>query len=468
MNKARINRVLIRVAYTSVNGDTMDIPAINRLTGKFASGALETAFQRSIASENYRHNYIAIAIALPLNAVYAYFDLSMLEAPSFAWWARTAGLAASIVLFAGFHFPSMRRYHEHLTAMIVIILGGVMNAIMWQESTLANDYYVGLIQGGVFISFLVRIGFTKLLAALAITLSTFVLIAQMKGQPNEAYLQTTALTTMYALCAFGAYLFERHRRTEYAQSRTIEKQNAELARMLADARLDNERKLAALNVLVHFVRTPIHQIVGFTGVIANSLKAMEGRDFAEQIEHAELVRRASADLSSNVAKVLAYHRLDETPDRGEAELVQMGPMLSDLKEELSEFLDCRLGQHQLSIQARLEPVRAALTAFASYYRQEAKDASIVEISAHRSSSGITLRVEDDGAALTAETFADQIKPLTRIDKYLMTDGSAMPMTLRTVARAAEICAGSLTFQRATDRNIFLLEFADRQAKANAA
>lgn len=446
----------------------MTQPAFLRLSGKFAERDQESAFQRGVAQNYYKHNSIAIAIALPLNAVYAYFDLSVLEDPDFATQARLLGVSACVLLFAAFRLQIGRTAHEYLTALIVLILGAVMNAIMFHEPTLENDYYVGLIQGGVFVSFLVRIGFLKLASVMAATLATFVVIAQAKGPPEDAYLQITGLTTMYVLCGFGAYLLERHARTEFLQSRTIARQNEQLARLLADVRLDNERKLAALNVLVHFVRTPIHQIVGFTGVIAEALKEMADPQAAAQLEHAEFVRRASADLSSNVAKVLVYYRLDEQMKTAVAEKAPIDQMLQDLKDEIGERTGCSLEGKAGSAATYLEPFRAALSAIAAYYRQDGVRASQVWLRIDRDDAGLVLRIEDDGAPLGADAFAEQTKPLTKIDNYLTTDGSAMPMALRTAARAAELCGGAIDYRLEENRNIFMLRFADLSAKIGAA
>jgi signal transduction histidine kinase len=441
-------------------------PTIRRFSGKFVSKELEAEFNAAIRGGNLRHNFGVIAIALPLNALYALFDPHMLVDADFALQTRLAAFALSTALLCGFATRQGRRRHEWLAAAIMLVLGAAMNAIMWNEPNLANNYYVGLIQGGVFISFLLRLSLPKLLVTLAVTFATFVAIAYSKGQPDDAALQTTALATMYAICAFGAYLFERHRRTEFAQARTIATQNAQLGAMLEDVRLDNERKLAAMNVLVHFVKTPIHQIVGFTGLIADSLKSLENAAFAEQIEHAEFVRRASADLSANVAKLLTYYRLDEQVAKARPERTSLKDMLEDLRAALREDFECVLRGDAPDVLTYAAPLQVALGSLAEHFRKARP--SWIEITVTAEAESARLRVVDNASPLSKEAFLEQIKPLTRIDAYLQTDGSAMPMALRTVARAIEICGGEFRHAVESDQNVFAIVLPnpiDKDAKA---
>jgi hypothetical protein len=235
---------------------------INRWTGKFVDPAVEAAFERHSAERNRRSNDLALMIALPLNAAYVLFDPFMLSDPIAAFRIRIAAVAVATILFIVMRTSRGRTAHEPLTAAAMLILGGAMNAIMWSEPTLAGDYYVGLIQGAVFMSFVVRIGLGRLAAVFAVTLGSFYVVAFSRGRAEEAMLQCLALTTMYFVCAFGVYLLESMRRAEYAQSRTIALQNEKLNALLADVQLDNARKVAAMNLLVHFVKTPIHQIAG--------------------------------------------------------------------------------------------------------------------------------------------------------------------------------------------------------------
>ncbi|HXI87516.1 MAG TPA: hypothetical protein VNH64_08655, partial [Parvularculaceae bacterium] len=269
------------------------------------------------------------------------------------------------------------------------------------------------------------------------------------------------LSSMCATCTFGIYILQRYRRTDFLKTKTIARQNEQLAGMLADAQLDNERKLAALNTLIHFVKTPIHQIVGFTDLIVKGLQGAPGQNVESQLEHAQFVKSASADLSANVARLLAYYRLDEEV-KGEAPAkVSLASALDDFKDLVEAKVECAIESRPPELVSHAGPIRVAITSLASLCTAEESEIKTALIQwRDNKRGGIDLIFDFDGPTLTDERFADLTQPLTKLTNYLTSEGRAMPMTLRTVARAADICGGRFTYRREGRRNIFTLSLVD--------
>ncbi len=438
---------------------------INRWTGKFVDPAVEAAFELHSAERNRRSNDLAFVIALPLNAAYVLFDPFMLSDPVGAFRIRTVAVAVATVLFVAMRTDWGRKAHVALTAAAMLVLGGAMNAIMWNEPTLAGDYYVGLIQGAVFMSFVVRIGIGRLIAVFAATLGSFYVVAFSRGRAEEALLQCLALTTMYFVCAFGVYLLESMRRAEYAQSRTIALQNEKLNALLADVQLDNARKVAAMNLLVHFVKTPIHQITGFTDVIRRQIETpgCEGRR-AETLESAAFIQSASRDLSRNVSRLLSYYRLDEKAAAA-PDLVELDALILDHVDRLQEPPSMKLDK--VAIVNRREIVSDAIRAMIDRYEDGQESSALAEIRVERAEGAASVVFVDRGPPLSDEEFARQIKPLDKLDHYLTANGSSMLLGLRTVARAAEICGGAMTHHFEDGRNFYVVEFRDLAATPEA-
>ncbi|MBB5517470.1 sensor histidine kinase [Amphiplicatus metriothermophilus] len=436
---------------------------INRWTGKFASDELEAEFQSHIFDVNRRHNFLAVAIALPLISGYVLLDSTVLEHAGFAIALRLSVIAFCAALLVTMKIPSLSRHHELVTATIIFLLGLVMNAIVWKEPSLGHNYYVGLIQGGVFISFLLRVGIIKLYSILISTYLIFLIVSQGKGQPEEAILQAVVLLTMFSLCGFGSNLLERHRRTEFLQARTIERQNAQLKRMLEDIRLDNARKVAAMNTLVHFVRTPIHQISGFTDVVMNALSQAaeeEGKLPPDCLKSVGYIKNASNELAGNVAKLLAYYRLDDGAAQGRPAPAPLHEMARDFKEQIAPEIECAFSGEKIEIMSHVEPIRIALSSLAQAYNEKAGAISRMDVVLARAPEGAAIVIVDDGPGHTPEEFRELAKPLTKLDRYLTSDGSAMPMAIRTAARAAEVCGGALTYEPAPGANRLTLRLKD--------
>ena len=439
--------------------------SLNALTSRFRSAETERAYARALFSENFRHNTIAVIIALVLQGGYIFLDLSILENPLEAVVARCGVIALCLGIVATFAVKPIAERHEALTTMIAFFLACLMIFIIWREPTLDNAYYVGLIQGGVFLSFLLRISFLKAIATLSASLVLFILAVAEKADREEAILQTIVLATMFILCGFGVYLMQRYRRTDFLKSQMIERQNVQLAEMLGKLQRDNDRKIAAMNLLVHFVRTPIHQISGFTDVVLNDLRDRDVEDeAASSLECAQYIKKASADLQTNIAKLLAYHRLDEIDENEPTTRVNVATLFADALHQIEEDIAVDYAADSETIVSHVRPLETMANALREYYAARTDDIERIIGGCLRTDGGVTVTLTDNGSAIDAEDFADRTKPLTEIDNYLNLNGGALPMHLRTIAKAVAICGGALNYQRRDNRNVFTITLRDLDDK----
>lgn len=440
---------------------------ISRLTGRFVSEETEAEYQDFVFERNLSTNKIGIALGVTLFALYSVLDIFNLVYPTHAILVRLACAALGYsFLVAIANFPSAARLHEVFTAIIVTVVGLVINFIIWIEPSLDNAYYVGLIQVAVVLSFLLRMRFVLSTGALFCIFVTFVIAVHNKPDQKEALLQIVVILTMFTLCTFGMYLLERYRRIDFLKTRLIERQNAQLKRMLEDVRLDNARKVAALNTLVHFVRTPIHQISGFTDVVMNALSQAAEEKGAlppDCLKSVGYIKNASNELAGNVAKLLAYYRLDESSVQGKPAPVPLYEMARDFKEEIAPDIECAFSGEKIEIMNHIEPIRIALSSLAQAYNEKAGTISRLDIALSQTPDGAAIVIVDDGPGHTPEEFCELAKPLTKLDRYLTSDGSAMPMAVRTAARAAEVCGGALTYEPAPGANRLTLRLKDLTA-----
>ena len=144
----------------------------------------------------------------------------------------------------------------------------------------------------------------------------FSVLMSIKYGYDTANVQIVVLMTMSVVCGIGSYLLQKFRRFDFQKALIIDGQNRQLKVLLEDAQRDNDRKLAAMNLLVHFVKTPLHQINGFSDIVMNSLDRDDGRiSFDEGVEGARYIKDATANLSKSVNSLLTYHRLDDLERR---------------------------------------------------------------------------------------------------------------------------------------------------------
>ena len=284
----------------------------NILKGRFTREDLETEYQRAGFARDLKNNVVGLFVAALVFVLYTVLDMITLEYLGFALFVRLSAVAVIVSSILLIKLTNYDRFQEQLTMISIISVGTALNLMIWKEPSLTNAYFVGLIQSGVLTCFLFRIQFRNTMIALATMLGGFVLAVADKPDANEPFVQTIILTTMFASCVFGAYLLDRYRRNDFLNTRVIEKQNAKLNTMLEEMSVNYDRKIATLNLLVHFVKTPLHQIRGFSEVLLQGLDAAEPDEkIVGSLDSAQCIKSASDELTQNVNQLLVYHRLDD-------------------------------------------------------------------------------------------------------------------------------------------------------------
>lgn len=444
---------------------------IRFLNARFACRETEAAYLRSTFRRNLISNLVGIAIFLSMFVLGMLSELVDSADPQLTLTIRVVAIVIVLCLLSTLFHPAIRFYQNVVVTTCLIVAGGAMNIILFVQPGLNNNYYIGLIQGFIIISLLLRLSFEGMAAMFALTLATFCLVAFGKGDPHAAALQSVNLAVVGVFCLVGIYVIQRLQRVDFLKSRKIEEQNASLAMLLKAAERSNERKVAALNLLVHFVKTPLHQISGFSELLVSSLSAREDKEAAECADNARYIRSATSNLSKSVNSLLAYHRLDETDGAQRTEEVDSHGALVEFAEYAPEGATVRREKPSSEVypalRANPDLLRTALKSLAAFYAEADIDEVDIMTAADERDGVVQLRFVDNAPPLSAERFAEDTKPLTDIEGYLTTTGEPMPMTLRMTARAADIAGGVFRHEPSETGNIFILEFNIAAAAAAA-
>ena len=355
-------------------------------------------------------------------------------------------------------YTKLARYHEWLTIFAVTAFSASLAVIIHIEPTLESMYFVGLVQVAVFVSFLLRVSFPKAIAPMTFIIVSFIFAIQNKVQDQTFAAQPPLLITMVITCTCGIYILERYRRSEFLKARLIKSQNEQLGQMLEASQRDQERKVAALNMLLHVVKTPIHQISGFSDLVLSQLKTTQENEIANQcVDSAQYIKDASDSLNVNVSNLLAYHQLDELERTAEFETIHVKEFLED---ETAIFDTDITVTTETSVDKFKCDRRAFEIAVSKIFKNATIDdaqISQLDIDVYQENATVIFRIKDDGPDMGAEAFANATMPLTEIDNYLNADGSSLSMGLRTVARVMEICNGRVEHSY-ENGNVYLLTF----------
>ncbi|MEM9496221.1 MAG: hypothetical protein AAGA09_09475 [Pseudomonadota bacterium] len=436
---------------------------LNRLSAQFASRQTEEAYQKFIRDGDRENNLRVLLVALPIFPLYSYFDYLYLADPSIAIFMRIAATAACAVLLLGFKTGNGGRRHQELTTAVVLVLGLTVNGVNFLFGESHHSYYVGLVQGCVFVCFLLRVSFPKTVFLMMSFLVVFAVSVHVKPDFRDASVQTMELFMMVLVCSIGCYLIQRFRRQDFEKTLIIEDQNAQLNVLLDDVRRDNQRKLAAMNTLVHFIKTPLHQISGFSDVVMKNLSRADddGRAIGEGVEGAQYIKDAAVNLSKSVNGLLTYHRIDEVDGAPARDVVSIDAMIEDFRDFLSEDIAITVDGKAGEIVSHQAVLRPAMQCLAEHYKSQGEDLTTVTLSIADGGGVLVLTLEDDGPEIDRDAFEQDVKPLTKLDKYISNNGAEIPMNLRTVSRCAEICGGALRLEaREEGGNRLVLSFAD--------
>ncbi len=439
---------------------------LNKWTASFASRETEAAFRREKFEDDKANNFRALLLAIPIFAGYALLDYSMLADADAAVNFRLATCIIGAILLATFRHKTLGRHQEALTCVIPMLMSSTLFFILFTQGNIDHNYYVGLIQGGVFVCFLLRVGFLGATTVLLFYLIGFIASLSSHLGSDEVRAQIFILFSMFMICGFGNYLLQRYRRSDFLKSQTIEVQNEQLKELLEAEKKDNERKIAALNMLVHFIKTPLHQITGFSDILVDAMRDGPAGDTAE---NARYIKNATASLTKSVNGLLTYHRLDEAESQNEPEDNSISMAVDDLYELMPDGLKISKGDvAKASIFVDTNVLRAALNGLAEYYADERNDATQIELSTESEGRAPTLTICDNASVLSAANYEDLVLPLTQITGYLGQTGDELPMALRTVARAIEIMGGDMVHTALADGNRYVLSFPAAKERAEAA
>ncbi len=433
---------------------------INWLTAQFASDESEAAFQAFVFRRNLKNNIWGAMVGLALFMLYAFSDFIDATDPEEIIMIRIVTGVIALAIMSVLFSKRFVKHHDVVTAVFITVVASAMNLIIWRQPMLDNTYYIGLIQGFILFGLLLRLSFVSMITAAAVCLAGFALATFTKPDIAAAALQFVNLSGVAIICVVGVYLLQGYQRTDFLKALTIENQNQQLSALLEDVRRDHERKLAAMNMLVHFVKTPLHQINGFSEILMSNFvgeeKAASDKDC---VESARYIKDATSNLSNSVNRLLTYHRLDEIEHQNEFDNISIEEQLGDFSDMLDANISVTIEGSAGATDTNLAAMRTLFESLAVYYNEMAAQPLTIEVEMSIEGKDVTrVTIHDNCDVLLHEKFLEDTKPLTKISNYLTSAGSEMQMTLRTVARAMEVVGGGFEHRPQAAGNIFELKF----------
>lgn len=438
---------------------------IDPLSCKFVNSAVEAEYNAHISQSNNSSQIIALFAGALIFALFAVLDLMALEEPGPIVLIRLLAAVGCAIVAILLRYKSVAKYHAWIIPAMVVSGGAIVNIAVWREPDLEATYFVGLITMAIFATFLQRISFLSSVLTISIMFVGYLIAISNKIglDPERLIINIFFLVTMNSCCLLGSYILENFRRNEFVQTRMIEDQNKQLEKVLFNTQLDNKRKVAALNMLLHLIRTPVHQISGFSDIVLMKLREedVDHDSTNEIIDSAEYIKSASDELRHGVSKLLTYHQLDEIERDLKIEEIHLGEILNDAISLIDEDIHVSISRSVKKIKSDNRLIKLAVTNLINNIKDNDGSISRLDIEVSREGDDIKLSFKDDGPGIDSETLERTTKPLIEIDNYLNGCMEDLAMGLRTISRAMEIAGGKLDYKYA-DGAMFTLSFPEKQ------
>ncbi|MCA8887374.1 MAG: hypothetical protein KDA46_00985 [Parvularculaceae bacterium] len=399
---------------------------------RFADAGLEKAYQDYMLDRHARFDMIALAIGVAVYFSYIAMDLMVLERAREAILIRLGGASACVAVMFAIHAGLLGRRLDRIVPVMIVAIGMLLNLIIRIEPSIENNYYIGLVQIAVFISFMLRAGFIPTNLAMAALFGGYLWAIADKGLFGTVTLnaQLYFLSMMFATCGCGIYLLERYRRRLFLNSKVIDEQNAKLEMLVEELEDTVTRKTAMLKVFTHVMKTPVHQIVGFLQVIRGEMSEANAR--SGSVDYAE---KAAAELRENVEEMVDYHFVDNVVLTGEPDKVNIHENLDEVfYREIDAGVLTIVGD-RTTIRSHQEIFWMAMKYLERYYRD--RNAGKITVELKQSDAGCVIEFSDDLPAMDADEFRRVTCQLTEIHNYLSGEGANPDMTLRIVMRALQ-------------------------------
>lgn len=313
---------------------------ISKITGQFEAKQLEWDYRRYASTLETGKDRLIMYIGVILYLAYSLLDWVILQenAQTAIMIRLVCGLAAVCIMMASQRILGDR--HFQLISTTILFVGGVSVCFMiWNEGALQVPYYVGLIQITLLLTCLIRTSFPLSLVMLAILYGVYNLSTW--GFPRDvAYVSSHFfLVNIFMCCLAANLLMEINRRKEFLQHQAKVQLTEQLQEMIDDANISLTRKNAILKILTHVLKTPLHQIIGYSQILEQEPLGKHSNPTYQ--EFSTNIHEAGQNMLRVLRRLMQYSRLDS----GTATL-SLTPLSA------KELFDCALSRLEEDIEKK--------------------------------------------------------------------------------------------------------------------
>ncbi|MFN0024790.1 MAG: sensor histidine kinase [Parvularculaceae bacterium] len=280
---------------------------IHRSTATFSDPALEDEYRNYLSLEAFRREFYLQWVGVAAFLSYGFLDLLTGgdEAVEFLFLRCLVVGPIGALGVTLTSVRSLRRYQQYST---IIGFALYCSTIIYMISAMPIDgapYIIGVLVTMIFTSCFMRVNFR--VAAFSYLFVSALYCGVMATHAEAAATDRIAgyffMISVAAVAIVTSYAQEIRAREIWFRNRQREKDAAEIRRLLVEATAADQSKINFLSVLTHELRTPLHQIIGFSEIAQAEAKNACSSVDTSNVDH---VLESARRLLKKISQMLRY------------------------------------------------------------------------------------------------------------------------------------------------------------------
>jgi signal transduction histidine kinase len=398
--------------------------AIKLSTATFADPSTEKRFKAHLSGEGFERERLMQLLGWLIFVGYGALDFIVAgeHAKEFLTIRFIVAAPAALAVMAICWLKPFRRFLGLSTALALLFCAlAIIYMTYRMEAPSAPPYIIGVLVVLVFTSCVMRIDFV--FAAATYTLIAAAYCAALSAKPLASDIELISgsffMISVAGIAVATIYLQERRARETWANMEKRAADDALIRQLLLEATAADRSKASFLSVVTHELRTPLHQIIGFSEIVRADPQGASNTDYLDQ------VIAAASQLLKKLGKMLRYAEAAAGKIRIEPEDSRVDEIIDRVANEtraLAEEKNVRIdvsGLQSASILVDAHHSAYALQNLVENAINASAAGSVVSITGAMLPTGdYEIRVTDCGVGMTRSQIETALAPFTQTDSGL--------------------------------------------------
>lgn len=398
--------------------------AIKLATATFADPSVESRFKKHLAGEGFERERLMQLLGWLIFLGYGALDFLVAgdQTRDFLTIRFLIAAPAALGVMAICWARPFRRFLGLSTALALLFCAlAIIYMTYRMDGPSAPPYIIGVLVVLVFTSCVMRIDF--IFAAVTYTLIAVAYCAGLSAKPSPSDIEIISgsffMISVAAIAVATIYLQERRARESWANAEKRAADDALIRQLLLEATAADRSKASFLSVVTHELRTPLHQIIGFSEIVRANPKDDSNAG------HLDQVIDSATQLLKKLGKMLRYAEAAAGKIRVERENTPVDEIIDRVANETRALADAK------NVRIDTSGLQGALIAVDAYHSAYALQ-NLVENAINASMAGAVvsitgavlptgdyeIRITDSGVGMTREDIATALAPFTQTDSGL--------------------------------------------------